>query len=67
VAVFPAGGKIQPWIEARRQAGARAVFFLTEPGRLPVLRKEVGDATAFESLTGPRENNKLVLVEVSWD
>jgi 4-amino-4-deoxy-L-arabinose transferase-like glycosyltransferase len=67
VAVFPACGKIQPWIEARKQAGARAVFFLTEPGRLPALRTEVGDATVIESLTGPRENNKFVLVKVSWE
>jgi hypothetical protein len=67
VAVFPAGGKILPWIEGRRQAGARAVFFLTEPARLPALQREVGDAPVLESLTGPRENNKFVLVKVSWE
>jgi hypothetical protein len=67
VAVFPAGGKIPAWIEARKQAGARAVFFLTEPGRLAALKKEVGDAMAFESLTGARENNKFVLVKVALE
>ena len=35
VAVFPAGGRFLTWIEARRKAGAKAVFFLTEPGGSP--------------------------------
>jgi len=66
VAVFPAGGKIPSWIEARRQAGARSVFFLTEPSRVGVLRKELGDPAGFHELTGARENNKFVLVRVTY-
>jgi 4-amino-4-deoxy-L-arabinose transferase-like glycosyltransferase len=66
VAVFPAGGKILPWIEGRRKAGARAVFFLTEHGRLPALRREVGEPAGFAQLTGAADNNKFVLVRVTY-
>jgi hypothetical protein len=67
VAVFPAGGRIPAWIEARRREGARAVFFLTEHGRVASLRSEVGAAGALETLTSARDNNKFVLVRVSLD
>jgi len=67
VAVFPAGGKILTWIEARRQAGAHAVFFLTEHGRVPALRREVGEPKAFDLLTTVKDNNKFVLVRVSYE
>jgi 4-amino-4-deoxy-L-arabinose transferase-like glycosyltransferase len=67
VAVFPAGGKLQPWIEARRRAGAHAVFFLTEPGRLGTLRKELGDPKGFAELTGAQDSNKFVLVRVTYE
>ena len=67
VAVFPAGGKILTWIEARRQAGAHAVFFLVEHGRVPALRKEMGEPKAFDLLTGPKDNNKFVLVKVAYE
>ena len=66
VAVFPAGGKIPTWVEARRQAGARSVFFLTEPSRVEVLRKELGSPKGFVVLTGAADNNKFVLVRVTY-
>jgi 4-amino-4-deoxy-L-arabinose transferase-like glycosyltransferase len=67
VAVFPAGGKITTWIEARRKAGARAVFFLTEHGRVPALRREMGEPKGLELYTTPAENNKFVLVRVAYE
>jgi 4-amino-4-deoxy-L-arabinose transferase-like glycosyltransferase len=67
VAVFPAGGRIAPWIDARRRDGARAVFFLTEHGRITALRTEVGAAGVVEPLTSVRDNNKIVLVKVTLD
>jgi hypothetical protein len=67
VAVFPAGGRIPAWIEARRREGARAVFFLTEHGRLPALRTEIGAARNVEALTSARDNNKFVLVRCGFE
>jgi 4-amino-4-deoxy-L-arabinose transferase-like glycosyltransferase len=65
VAVFPAGGRIAPWIDARRREGARVVFFLTEHARIAALRTEVGAAGAVEPLTSMQDNNKIVLVKVT--
>jgi len=65
--VFPGGGKITAWIEARRKAGARAVFFLTEHGRVPALRREMGEPKGLELYTTPAENNKFVLVRVAYE
>jgi 4-amino-4-deoxy-L-arabinose transferase-like glycosyltransferase len=67
VAVFPAGGKILTWVEARRHEGAKSVFFLTEPGRVAALRKEVGEPKAWTTLTEPRDSNKYVLVRATYE
>jgi 4-amino-4-deoxy-L-arabinose transferase-like glycosyltransferase len=67
VAVFPAGGRIATWIEGRRQAGARSIFFLTEHGRVAALRREVGEPKGFDMLTDARLDNKFVLVRVSYE
>jgi hypothetical protein len=67
VAVFPAGGRILPWIEDRRREGARSIFFLVEHGRAAALRKEVGEPRSWVTLTEPRDNNKFVLVRASYE
>jgi 4-amino-4-deoxy-L-arabinose transferase-like glycosyltransferase len=67
VAVFPAGGRISAWIEGRRQAGARSIFFLTEHARVASLRREVGEPKGFDLLTDARLDNKFVLVRVSYE
>lgn len=67
VAVFPAGGKIRPWIEARRTAGAEAFFFLIEHGRINALKGELGAGVSTTLLTTPAQQNKFVLVRASFD
>jgi 4-amino-4-deoxy-L-arabinose transferase-like glycosyltransferase len=67
VAVFPAGGSIPAWIAAQRKAGARAVFFLVEHGRVAALRRELGEPKAVLPLTDEHENNKFVLLRVVYE
>ncbi len=67
VAVFPAGGSIPSWIAERRRAGARAVFFLVEHGRVAALRRELGEPKAVTPLTDARQNNKFVLLRVAYE
>jgi hypothetical protein len=64
--VFPAGGRVQTWIDSRRRGGAQAIFFLTEHGRLGALRNELVGA-ALTPLTAAQDNNKFVLVNASFE
>jgi 4-amino-4-deoxy-L-arabinose transferase-like glycosyltransferase len=67
IAVLPAGGRVSTWIDARRKEGARAVYFLTEHGRLGALRAELGDGRVLTPLTTVQDDNKIVLARASWD
>jgi 4-amino-4-deoxy-L-arabinose transferase-like glycosyltransferase len=67
VAVFPAGGRISTWIDARRRDGARAAYFLTEHGRLGALKAELGEGRTLTPLTTLQDDNKIVLTRASWD
>ena len=67
VAVFSAGGALPAWLEARRKAGTRAFFFLVEHGRAAALRKELGQPAGIAALTDVRDNNKFLLIRVTYD
>jgi hypothetical protein len=56
-----------PFPLARRRAGARAVFVLTEPGRVAAWRLEVGDPSGLTELRGSRDNNKFVLLRLTYE
>jgi hypothetical protein len=65
VATFKGGGDVfKRWIAERRGQSERVLFFTTEHGTIPLLKRELGSFTRFELLTTPEQNNKFALARV---
>jgi hypothetical protein len=62
VATFKSGGTdFKRWIAERRGQSERVLFFTTEHGTIPLLKREIGSFSHFDLLTTPEQNNKFVL------
>jgi 4-amino-4-deoxy-L-arabinose transferase-like glycosyltransferase len=56
------GAKFKSWLKARRRAGTRVIYFISEHGRVGTLKSELGPGFRTTVLTDKRLNNKFALV-----
>ena len=65
VATFKGGGDaFKRWVGERRRQSERVLFFTTEHGTIPLLKREIGGFARFDLLTTPEQNNKFALARV---
>ncbi|HEU5073994.1 MAG TPA: hypothetical protein VFU02_07470, partial [Polyangiaceae bacterium] len=58
------GEPFQKWLKQKRAAGARTLYFTTEPSRFDALKRELGTYKSFRVLTDDRVNNKFAIAKV---
>jgi hypothetical protein len=68
LAIFvSSGAPMKTWLDARRSAGERTVYFVTEQGRVNGLRSELGKIRSFEKLTDEHVSAEFCLVRAEID
>jgi hypothetical protein len=65
VAIFvSSGAPMKTWIDSRKRAGERTLYFVTEQGRVAGLKNELGAVASFEKLTDEHTSAEFALVRV---
>ncbi|MFO0549456.1 MAG: glycosyltransferase family 39 protein [Polyangiaceae bacterium] len=68
LASFPETGKpFREWVDDQRRKGVKNFYVIAMQGRTRSVRSELGNPRAVDELTSDRENNKFVLLRVTYD
>ena len=63
IAIFiSSGAPMRSYLDGRKQRSERTVYFVTERGRVPALRSELGAVREFTEITGPSVSSEFTLV-----